>query len=101
MKKKLTRLFWWLARHRIIFDVCPNCASAWTGGCPNPEDRELCIVCGNPKDGKIRGWCYRPNFLHRLLVVNPNFRNIKTVFSAENMEKKEKVHLVFTKKNKC
>jgi hypothetical protein len=89
MKKLLKKLFWWAARHRIIFAVCPNCESAWTGGCANPEDIELCIICGNPKDGKIRGWVYRPVFLHRLLVTNSNFKNIHTIFSAENMKKKK------------
>ncbi|MCK9463027.1 MAG: hypothetical protein M0R80_25675 [Proteobacteria bacterium] len=40
-----------------IVDSCPNCDSAWTGGCPNPEDRTTCIVCGD-KESKITGWVW-------------------------------------------
>jgi len=40
-----------------VVDSCPNCDSAWTGGCRNPQDRTHCIVCGD-KDGKITGWVW-------------------------------------------
>ena len=40
-----------------IIDTCPNCDSAWTGGHPNPWERETCIVCGN-KQAKITGWVW-------------------------------------------
>ena len=40
-----------------IVEYCPNCASAFTGGHPNPEDLTHCIVCGNRK-GEITGWVW-------------------------------------------
>lgn len=38
---------------------CPNCESAWTGGCPNPEELTHCLVCGD-QHGKITGWVWGP-----------------------------------------
>jgi len=53
MRLRLWRLLRWL---RIV-ERCPNCESAWTGGCSDPASLTHCIVCGD-KDGRITGWCW-------------------------------------------
>jgi hypothetical protein len=68
----ITKLIMWM-----LTKQCPNCVSAWTGGNPNPEKRRFCVVCSNPSTGTIRGWVWRFNYIHRLLVTNNNFRSVK------------------------
>lgn len=47
-----------------ILIPCPNCESAWTGGHPQPETLEKCMVCGDPKKkGEITGYVWRWPFM--------------------------------------
>ena len=46
-----------ILRFLRIVDTCPNCDSAWTGGCPDPEKQTHCIVCGDA-NGLITGWVW-------------------------------------------
>lgn len=55
-------------------EACPNCESAWTGGHPDPGSRDWCVICSDPKTGEIRGWVWRWNWLHFLLVSRRNFQ---------------------------
>lgn len=59
----MRKLLYWLS---LIFKTsCPNCESAWTGGHSNPESIDFCVLCSNPKTGKVRGWIWRIGFLMR------------------------------------
>jgi len=72
-----------LKKLRIIAS-CPNCDSAWTGGCRDPEKRITCIVCGN-KEGKITGWVWGK-------LIDP-FCWIGQYYVKRNLErKKNNVH---------
>ena len=53
MPEWLYKILKWLK----IVDRCPNCASAWTGGHPDPWRLTHCIVCGD-SEGKITGWVW-------------------------------------------
>jgi hypothetical protein len=66
-------------------DWCPNCESAWTGGCRNPEEQTFCVVCSHPKTGKIRGWVWRPHWLHHLLVTRHNFRVVERLIGEHRL----------------
>jgi len=55
-------------------ETCPNCESAWTGGHPNPEDIEFCVVCSDPKTGEIRGWVWRWCWFQRTFIVRKNYQ---------------------------
>ena len=55
---------------------CPNCASAWTGGHPDPQDITFCIICSNPRTGKVRGWVWRWVWLHGILVTRHNVNKV-------------------------
>lgn len=63
----------WKAMKKIgVWEWCPNCESAWTGGRVNPEDREECIVCGQDKKTKtpnewVWGWIV-PGFISRWII---------------------------------
>ena len=72
MKNQLTKLLMW-----VFTRPCPNCESAWTGGDPNPEDLTYCVVCSDPKTGKIRGWAWRWKWWHRTFVTAANIRKLK------------------------
>lgn len=53
MKPKISRIK--SIFNKIIYtlhikEICPNCESAWTEGCKNPETREFCIVCGSKEN---------------------------------------------------
>jgi hypothetical protein len=50
-------IVWKALKFFHIVARCPNCESAWTGGCIDPENRTHCIVCGD-KEGKITGWVW-------------------------------------------
>jgi hypothetical protein len=60
----------------LLKEECPNCASAWTGGHPDPGSRVWCVICSDPKTGEIRGWVWRWCWLHRLLVSRHNFAKV-------------------------
>lgn len=62
---------WW---ERWFTRFCPNCESAWTGGHPNPETIEWCVVCSDPRTGEMRSWVWRWSWLQRVLVVNRNWK---------------------------
>jgi hypothetical protein len=64
----------------ILKRDCPNCLSALLFEDCRDKPRTFCVVCSNPKTGKIRGWVWRWTWLHRILVVNKNFKQIE----AEN-----------------
>jgi hypothetical protein len=51
---------------RLFTESCPNCMSAWTGGHPDPWDITSCILCDNPRTGKMRGWVWRWKWLDRI-----------------------------------
>ncbi len=57
-----------------IIRECPNCESAWTGGCRTPEDREFCCVCGvvalwNESKYFPPGWIWNfPRFIRRRIT---------------------------------
>ena len=57
----------------LLRDECPNCASAHSGGHPNPDEIKWCMICSDPKTGEVRGWVWRWGWLHRLLVSRHNF----------------------------
>lgn len=48
-----------------IIESCPNCDSAWTGGCPNPEYRRWCLICGPGPMGWVWGWIVPMFIQHR------------------------------------
>ena len=52
---------------KLFMIECPNCASAWTGGDPNPQDRTFCLLCSD-KTGKITGYIWRWSYLNRRTV---------------------------------
>lgn len=72
MLKRIKRFF-----VNLFTEVCPNCESAWTGGHPAPETITFCMVCSNPRTGKLRSWVWKPIFLHTWLVTNRNIRKMK------------------------
>jgi len=55
----MSKVVWKVLKSLGIVARCPNCASAWTGGHPNPEDIEHCIVCDN-HNGIMTGWVWGP-----------------------------------------
>ena len=59
----MIKITMWLLRLVRIIYSCPNCGSAWTGGCPNPEEKTWCIICGEGP----RGWVWT-NFINKHLV---------------------------------
>jgi len=86
-KRERQRAFWakmpvwvqelhrtWVSPFKV---TCPNCESAYTGGHSDPESITFCVVCSNPRTGELRSWVWRWNWLHKKLVVGPNFRAFK------------------------
>ncbi len=68
------RLYWsfWNRLRKIgVWDSCPNCDSAWTGGHPNPHTI-ICVVCGQDKKEKVpNGWVWGwvvPMWIQRRIV---------------------------------
>lgn len=72
---------------RIIRD-CPSCASAWTGGCLEPEKRRWCVTCGPGPIGRIWNW----NFLAiRNAEKNAaHYYGIKETFFSERQNDQRK-----------
>jgi hypothetical protein len=50
-------MIWKLLKRLRIVERCPNCASAYTGGHPEPWTLTHCVVCGDG-EGKITGWVW-------------------------------------------
>lgn len=65
---------------RLFTASCPNCDSAWTGGCVDPENRTSCIVCSNRK-GEITGWVWNrlvdPFLWYSNWIVHRNLKRIE------------------------
>lgn len=69
---------------------CPNCESARTGGCKDPENRTWCIVCSNRK-GEITGWVWNRLVDPFLWYSNWVFdRNLKRIMEKDDETSKSK-----------
>lgn len=68
----------WLAKklYNLFTTSCPNCESAWTGGHPNPDKLEWCILCSHPETGVMRNRTWRWPFYH--FTTTKNYQNFKT-----------------------
>lgn len=76
-----------LARKLKIIESCPNCESAWTGGCANPEYRRWCLVCGPGPSGWVWGWVV-PMFIQRR-AVSRRLEEYKAI--SEDIKNRDKI----------
>lgn len=82
MFKKLLRFLF-----RLLTTTCPNCESAWTGGHPNPQDLEWCVLCSSPRTGRMRHRVWRW-LIFSNLTTNANMRiyKISKIITKQNID---------------
>jgi len=70
----------WLRRwlRGLLFETCPNCESAYTGGHPDPDNRGPCVVCYSPWSGENTCRVWKWIWLHRILIVRRNFKLLRS-----------------------
>jgi len=52
---------------------CPNCDSRQVLAGESPD---WCVICSHPQTGEVRGWVWKIEWLHKLLVSRHNFKRL-------------------------